>query len=103
MSLPIAENAVNSDINIKSIEACHTLPVKKPSDKSVTPAIPTIVIRFANRKHKADLLRQGRKLNGSNVYINEHLSKKNANTARKTRSKIKATFTALGQPVVKLL
>ncbi|KAF7641114.1 hypothetical protein LDENG_00293540, partial [Lucifuga dentata] len=63
-------------VNTSDIEACHPFPPKNKSEK------PAIIIRFANRKHKQALLRQGRKLKGSNVYVNEHLTKKNADTAR---------------------
>lgn len=55
-------------------------------------------IRFTNRKAKTELLRQGRKLRGSDVYLNEHLTKKNADIARQARilkkqNKIQATWT----------
>lgn len=30
-----------------------------------------------NRKHKMELLKQGKKLKGTQVYLNEHLTKKN--------------------------
>lgn len=75
------------------IEACHTLPSKNPKTKSV------IIMRFVNRKNKIELLRQWKKLRGTNVYINEHLTKVNADLARKARflkkqGKIMATWTS---------
>lgn len=95
------------EIDPETIEACHILPVKKQSDTgpatgnttSTTPPIPAIIMRFANRKYKGALLRQGKKLKGSNVYINEHLTKSNAAIARKARflrkhKKIESTWTA---------
>lgn len=80
-------------IDIDSIESCHTLPTRNQTDK------PLIIVRFANRKHKIDLLRQGKNLKGSQVYINEHLTKRNADIARKARflrkqGKIQSTWTA---------
>lgn len=42
-------------------------------------------MRFTNRKKKIALLKQGRKLKGTNVFINEHLTKKNADIARIAR------------------
>lgn len=49
-------------VDKESIEACHLLPVRKTSDNvnrsSSTPAIPAIIMRFTNRKHKVDLLKQ---------------------------------------------
>ena len=61
------------------IAACYTLPSK---DRK---ANPVILLRFANRKHKDRLLRQGFMLKGSDVYVNEHLTKKNAEIAREAR------------------
>ena len=46
---------------------------------------PAVIIRFVNRKNKTALLKQGRKLKGTNVYLNEHLTKKNAEIAWKAR------------------
>lgn len=84
----------NKNINLdpNKISACHTIPRKDQRNK------PAIIIRFANRKHKNELLMQGRKLKGSNVYMNEHLTPKNAEIAREARilkkqNKIKATWT----------
>ncbi|CAM4548702.1 unnamed protein product [Leuciscus chuanchicus] len=48
-----------------NIEACHLLPRRNDSDK------PAIIMRLNNPKHKTALLKQGRKLKGSNVYIND--------------------------------
>ena len=59
------------------ISACHTLPSKK--------TIPNIVIRFTNRKIKNNILRHGRDLKGSSIYINEHLASKNSKTAATAR------------------
>lgn len=85
----------NIDIDKNNIEACHTLPARKQKDK---PVKPTIIISFVNRKHKVNLLKQGRKLKGTNVFINEHLTKKNADIAWKARQlrkqgKIQTTWT----------
>ena len=84
----------NIDIDSGNIEACHTLPVRV-GNKSV---IPAIIMRFVNRKHKVNLLKQGRNLKGSNVFINDHLTKKNADIAWKARQlrkqdKIQSTWT----------
>ncbi len=60
-----------------------------------------------NRKHKNALLRQGKKLKGSNVYLNEHLTKRNTDIARKARflrkqRKIQSTWTANCKIFIKL-
>lgn len=62
-----------------SIEACHSLPQRNKQTK------PTIIISFANRKHKTGLLKQGKMLRGTDVFLNEHLTKKNAMLAREAR------------------
>ncbi|KAJ8358176.1 hypothetical protein AAFF_G00028040 [Aldrovandia affinis] len=64
-------------------------------------------MRFVNRKHKTALLKQGRKLKGSNVYLNEHLTKRNADIARKARymkkqRKIQTTWTTNCKVFIKL-
>lgn len=83
------------------IAACHTLP-RRDRQK------PAIILRFVNRKHKTDLLRQGKKLKGSDVYINEHLTKRTAEIAREARilrrnNKIRATWTRNCKVYVQLL
>ncbi|KAI9533659.1 hypothetical protein NQZ68_021329 [Dissostichus eleginoides] len=59
-------------LDCNNIEACHPLPRRKDSN------IRAITLRFVNRKHKTSLLKQGRKLKGSDVYMNDHLTKRNA-------------------------
>ena len=88
-------------LDFDNIEACHPLPRRNASDKQ------TIIMRFANRKHKTALLKQGRKLKGSNVYVNEHLTKQNADIARRTRflkkqRKIQNTWTTSCKVFIKL-
>lgn len=48
-------------IDCNTIEACHPLP-RRNNDKDK----PAVILRFVNRKHKTALLKQGRKLKGSN-------------------------------------
>lgn len=88
-------------INKDNIEACHPFPQK---DKSKPAAI---IIRFANRKFKINLLRQGKMLKGTNVYLNEHLTKNNADIAKRARylrkeEKIQATWTSNCKIYIKL-
>lgn len=89
------------DLERNGIEACHSLPRKNKNEK------PAIIIRFINRKYKKQLLKQGRKLKGTNVYVNEHLIKKNADIARQARllrkqKKIQSTWTSDCRVYVKL-
>ena len=61
------------------ISACHTLR-NRMRDKS-----DNIIVRFVNKKSKIKVLKNVRNLKGTNVYINEHLTKKNGEIAKKAR------------------
>lgn len=83
-----------------SIEACHPLPKRVDGKQSV-------IMKFVNRKHKTALLKQGQKLKGTNVFINEHLTRKNAAIARQARllrkqGKIQGTWTSNCKVFIKL-
>lgn len=87
-------------IESKNIEACYTLPQR--NDKK-----PNIIIRFSNRKNKMEVLRNARKLRGTGVYVNEHLTKRNAEIAREARmlkkeKKIQDTWTRNCKILIKL-
>ena len=88
-------------IHTDDIEACHPLTRKNKKEN------PDIILRFVNRKRKVEVLKQGRKLKGSNVYLNEHLTRKNANIAHQARvlrkeNKIQATWTTNCKIYIKL-
>ena len=90
-----------ASVDSGDIEACHTL---RSKNKTIAPAI---IIRFTNRKNQQAIIRQGRKLKGTDVYINENLTKKNADIARKARilrkqNKIQATWTSNCKVFIKL-
>lgn len=89
------------ELDCNNIEACHLLPRKSATDK------PVIILKFVNRKHKLALLKQGRNLKGTNVYMNDHLTKYNADIARKARylrkqGKIMNTWTSNCKVFIKL-
>ncbi|KAL7394751.1 hypothetical protein ABVT39_003443 [Epinephelus coioides] len=89
------------ELDCSIIEACHPLPRRNASNR------PAVILRFANRKHKIALLKQGRKLKGTDVFINEHLAKHNADIARRTRQlkkqrKIQNTWTSNCKVFIKL-
>lgn len=91
----------NIHIDKNGIEACHTI---KSQNKT---AQPVVIVRFFNRKNKVNLLRQGKNLKGTNVYMNEHLTKINADLAKRARflkkqGKIQATWTSNCRIYVKL-
>lgn len=88
-------------IHCDNVVACHTLPQRNRGAK------PAIVVRFMNRKHKTELLKQAKKLKGTGVYLNEHLTKKNADIARHARTlrkqnKIQATWTRNCKVMIRL-
>ena len=88
-------------LNCNNIELCHPLPRRNSSDK------PAKIIRFVNRKHKIALLREGRRLKGTDVYLNEHLTKRNAEIAKNARylkkqKKIQNTWTTNCKIFIKL-
>lgn len=85
----------------EDLEACHPLPRRRDNDT------PAVIMRFISRKKKIALLKQGRKLKGSNVFLNEHLTKKNADIARKARylrkeNKIQSTWVTNCKVFIKL-
>ncbi|MEQ2201247.1 hypothetical protein XENOCAPTIV_009680, partial [Xenoophorus captivus] len=89
-------------LDCDSMEACHPLPRQGNNDR------PAIIMRFSKQKHKSARLKQGRLLKGSDVFINEHLTKKNADIARKTRflrrqKKILSTWTMNCKVFIKLI
>lgn len=49
------------ELDCNAIEACHPLPRRNNSDK------PAIIMRVVHRKHKTAVLKQGRKLKGTDV------------------------------------
>ena len=65
------------EIEPNETEACHTLKGKKE--------VPDIIVRAINRKSKTSLMRNAKKLRGSRIFINEHLTKSNATLAKIAR------------------
>lgn len=63
-------NGKNIHLEMHNISNCHTIPNKDRKRK------PAIVIQLVSVKQKIDLLQQSKKLKGTGVYINEHLTKK---------------------------
>lgn len=66
-------------IDRKGIAACHNLPARDATKKD------SIIVRFVSRSDKIEVLKQGKKLKGTTVYINEHLTRKNAEIAWEAR------------------
>lgn len=94
-------NSKNIHMEAQQIASCHVLPRKDNKTKS------TIVVRFTSRKYKIDMQKQSKNLKGTGVYVNEHLTRKNAEIARNGRmlrkqNKIQATWTRNGKVFIKL-
>ena len=76
----------------KEISVCHKLKKRDGQEDA------NILVRLVSRKTKNRILSQGKNLRGSDVYINEHLSAKNAAISREARKlkrnrKIESTWT----------
>ena len=94
------QDKMGVDISGDDISACHTLPGRKD--------IPDIVIRLINRKTKSLLLQNSRRLKNTNIFVNEHLTKKNARIASEARrlrrkKKIMSTWTRNCKVFIKTL
>ena len=80
------------EFSSNNISTCHTLGKPRDGIKRM------ILVRFTNRKIKEHILRNKKKLKGTGVFVNEHLSKKNvdisifARTLRR-QNKIQNTWT----------
>lgn len=61
----------NISIESTAIAACHTIPQRRATKQK-------IIMRFVNRKDKIELLKEARKLKGTGIFVNEHLTRKNA-------------------------
>jgi len=73
----LGENGVY--IKSDEVAACHT--IGKASENGLQKAI----IRFVSRKTKVRTMINAKKLKGSGIYINEHLTKRNADIAKAAR------------------
>lgn len=66
-------------LETNKIEVCCPLPKRREADR------PAILLRFVSWIHKVALLKQGRNLKGSNVMMNDNLTKWNSDLARRVR------------------
>lgn len=102
LELQVHQYLSSKDINLEtnSISSCYKLPNKNRNIK------PMIVVQMVSQKQKSEVLRQTRKLKGTGIYINEHLTKKNAEIARwgrtlRKQNKIMATWTRNGKVYIR--
>ena len=78
-------------VDKKDISVVHAL-------KSFNPSKPNIVMRMVSRKAKSNIMKQAKKLKGSHVFLNEHLTKQNNHLYKiardlKKKNQIKWTYT----------
>lgn len=66
-------------IESHEVSACHTLGRGRQDGK------PVILMRLISRKAKDAILKNAKNLKGTGVYINEHLTKQNADIAKNAR------------------
>ena len=78
-------NKQNIQLTEGDISACHTIGKRKGNRGNLIKK-PTIVVRLVSRKTKMRLLQEGKKLKGTDVYLNDHLSRKNSEIAKAARN-----------------
>ena len=74
------------------VSACHTLGRRQEDGTQ------KIIVRFVSRKSKVNVMRNAKKLKGTGIFINEHLTKKTGGLAKAARDlkkngKIASTWT----------
>lgn len=92
----------NIDVQSSTVAVCHMLPNKGRNSKPAA-----IIMRFANRKHKTELMKQSWKLKESGVYLNYHLTKRNVDIVRhprilKKKKRIQGTLTQDSRVMIQL-
>jgi hypothetical protein len=80
-------------VDAKTISACHTLPLNKNSRSGTK----SIVVRFTTRKAEEAILKNGKKLVNTGVYVSEHLTQKNARLAKLARMMKKSDQTSISR------
>ena len=87
MDVPITKN---------DISVCHTLRRRSNDSINDNNQQRDIIVRFVSRRSKTAVMRNARRLKGTKIYVNEHLTTKNATlakTARKLQKESKIAFT----------
>ena len=89
-------STIGADICETNLSACHSLKAK--NGKSY------VIIRVVSRKTKLRIFQNARKLKGTNVFVNDHLTKKRAHLAtlaRDLRKQKKIASTWMGKIFIK--
>lgn len=101
-----AKEKLRIDIAREDISISH--PLRAPRAINGRQAPPTIIVRFARRESRNRMFERRKYLKGSNIFLEEHLTKSNSTLlfeARKLKQegKILACFSSNCKPVAKLL
>ena len=96
--LEFLNTKLDLDLEPSEIAACHPINAKKTKKD--------IIVRVVNRKTKIHILRKAKQLKGTQVFINEHLTKRNGELAKHGRdlrkqNRIAGTWTRNGKIYVK--
>lgn len=91
-------------VNPSDISICHRLPAPRNSDRTTSRPM---IVRFSNRKLKAKIIAARKDLKGTNIYVNEHLTKHTSEmfaTARRLvkEKRLLGAWTVNGRLVVKV-
>lgn len=83
-------------IRKSDISVCHTLKRKTSDNVRGSTQTKDIIVRFVSRRTKTAVMRNARCLKGTKIYVNEHLTTRNAalaKTARRLQRENKISFT----------
>lgn len=72
-------NQHGMEITENEISACHVIGKRKDDGSQ------SVIIRFVSRKSKMRVMARGKNLKNTGIYVNEHLTKKNGEIAKKAR------------------
>ena len=70
--ISFAKNQLNVDIGEQDLVAVHPLPKRNARETALC------IVRFANRDARKKVVQSRKKLKGTNIFINDHLTPKNA-------------------------
>lgn len=101
--LQFCQSKLNVDIHAQDISICHRLKKSHGSHQGRP-----LIVRFTNQKARSRILSAKKQLKGSNIYINEHLTKQASSLYAEARTKVKTkkisnAWTRNGRIHIKLL
>ena len=94
--LALFNKQLDVPITKSDISVCHTLRRRSNDSINDNNQQRDIIVRFVSRRSKTAVMRNARRLKGTKIYVNEHLTTKHvtlAKTARKLQKENKIAFT----------